>query len=50
MDADGRIIRWAEYFEQLFNVDFISEQFQSKGLQTLDTDLPTNETAPSTDS
>ena len=38
---------WAEYFEQLFTMDPPSGQVQTAGLQTLNADPPSEETAPS---
>ena len=41
------MVRWAEYFVQLFTVDPPSGQLQIAGLQTLDADPPIDESAAS---
>ncbi|KAG0718623.1 Transient receptor potential channel pyrexia [Chionoecetes opilio] len=48
-DMDGQMVRWAEYFEQLFTVDPPTEQLHTTGLQAVDADTPIDETAPSLD-
>ena len=39
----------SEYFEQLFTVNCLSEQFQTTGLQVVDADPLINETVPCLD-
>ena len=43
-DADRQMVRWDEYFEQIFMVDPPSGQFQTAGVQTTDTNTPIAET------
>ena len=46
-DMDGRLVRWAEYFEQLYMAAPPAEQLRAEGVQTLDADPPINEATPS---
>ena len=48
-DADGQMAHWAEYFEQLFKVNSLSERLQTTGLQVMDANPPINEAALSID-
>ena len=47
--ADRRMARSTGYFKQLFTMDPPRGELQTAGLQTLDADLPIDETAPSVD-
>ena len=48
-DADGQMVCWAEYFEQLFKVNPLSGRLQTTGLQVMDADPSINKAAPSID-
>ena len=48
-DMDGKLARWAEYFEQLYMAAPPAERLRGDGVQTLDADPPINEATPSLD-
>ena len=48
-DANGQMVRWAAYVEQLFTVDPLRGQLQTGGLQMLGADTSIKETALSID-